>query len=119
MAADLPAPAKHDTASATRRLNAAGRGLWSALLLPPGFLMALIFVLAVVTVARSQYFFTRANLENIARQIAVVGILASGTTLLMLTGLIDLSIGAVSALVGLIATKLVLDSGVPFGIALA
>jgi ribose transport system permease protein len=119
MAADLPSPAPRDSASVKRRVKTAGRKLWSALLSPQGFLLALIFVLAVVTVARSEYFFTQANLENIARQIAVVGILASGTTLLMLTGLIDLSIGAVSALVGLIATKLVLDADVPFGAALA
>ena len=118
LAADLPSPGPSDGGATRRGLRAARRGLPSALLSPQGFLLALILILAIETVTQSQYFLTQANLENIGRQIAVVGILASGTTLLMLTGLIDLSIGAVSALVGLIATKLVLSSGVPFGIAL-
>jgi ribose transport system permease protein len=117
LAAELPGPARGDASPTRRRLSTARRGVPAALLSPQGFLLALILVLSVETALRSEYFLTQANLENIGRQIAVVGILASGTTLLMLTGLIDLSIGAVSALVGLLATKLVLDAGLPFGVA--
>jgi ribose/xylose/arabinose/galactoside ABC-type transport system permease subunit len=119
LAAEPPASGPNNAALTTRWLSAARRNLPSAVLSPQGFLLALILVLSVETSLRSEYFLTQANLENIGRQIAVVGILASGTTLLMLTGLIDLSIGAVGALVGLLATKLVLDAGLPFSIAAA
>lgn len=117
LAADLPNPAPRETALTRRWLSAARTNVPAALLSPQGFLLALILVLSVETALRSEYFLTQANLENIGRQIAVVGILASGTTILMLTGLIDLSIGAVSAFVGLLATKLVIDTGLPFGVA--
>ncbi len=117
LAADRPVAARGEGSATRRRLSGARRSVPSAMLSPQGFLLALILVLSVETALRSEYFLTQANLENIGRQIAVVGILASGTTLLMLTGVIDLSIGAVSALVGLMATKLVVDAGVPFGVA--
>jgi ribose transport system permease protein len=102
------------SSSPARLARAVGR----AALTPQGFLLALIIAICVVTALRSQYFLTAANIENIGRQVAVTGVLAGGTTLLMLAGLIDLSIGAASALVGLVAIKLVLDAGVTYVLAL-
>jgi len=102
------------TSRAGSWLTRVGLAIGRAALTPQGFLFALIVVICIVTAARSQYFLTATNIENIGRQIAVTGILAGGTTLLMLAGLIDLSIGAATALVGLVAIKLVLSAGIPF-----
>jgi ribose transport system permease protein len=109
-------PAAQRASSTSMRI---ARAALSAMVTPQGFLLALIVAIGVVTSLRSQYFLTTQNIENIARQIAVSGILAGGTTLLMLSGLIDLSIGAATAFVGLVAIKLVLSAGLPFVPALA
>jgi ribose/xylose/arabinose/galactoside ABC-type transport system permease subunit len=53
-----------------------------------------IAVLMVVTATQSDVFFTWQNFENVLVQVAVVGILAAGTTMLMVSGGIDLSIGS-------------------------
>ncbi len=48
----------------------------------------------------SDNFFSLNNIMNVLRQVSVVGILAVGMTFVILTGGIDLSVGAVMALVG-------------------
>ena len=57
-----------------------------------GFIFILI-LLVILAAYASEFFFTADNLGNLSRQIAVTGILASGTVILMLSGLLDLSIG--------------------------
>lgn len=49
------------------------------------------------------YFLTEGNLENVSRQIAVTTILAVGQTLVILSGGIDLSVGATAALAACVA----------------
>lgn len=51
-------------------------------------------------------FFTVANLSNVLRQNAFIAILAAGMTFVILTGGIDLSVGSVVALSGVIAADL-------------
>ncbi|WP_280155994.1 ABC transporter permease [Piscinibacter sp. XHJ-5] len=58
------------------------------------------------------------NLVGILRQVAIVGIMASAMTFVIMTGGIDLSIGPVLALSGLVAV-LSLDAGLGLPIALA
>jgi fructose transport system permease protein len=58
------------------------------------------------------------NLSLVAQQVAVVGSLAVGQTLVILTAGIDLSIGAVMVLTSLVMSKLVHDHGVPSLLAL-
>ena len=58
------------------------------------------------------------NLVGILRQVAIVGIMASAMTFVIMTGGIDLSIGPVLALSGLVAV-LSLDAGLGLFIALA
>ena len=59
-------------------------------------LVVLFLFFAIATPA----FLTPENLFNILRQVAIVGIVAVGMTLVMLTGGIDLSVGAIVALAG-------------------
>jgi ribose/xylose/arabinose/galactoside ABC-type transport system permease subunit len=61
------------------------------------------FILAIIIGALTKGdLFSARNLTNLVRQVSVNGILASGMTMVILTGGIDLSIGSVVALTGVI-----------------
>jgi ribose transport system permease protein len=75
------------------------RSLWKVVLQDHGALLALV-LLAAFTATQSEAFLTWANVLNILRQAAPVGIIALGMTLVIIMGGIDLSVGAVCALVG-------------------
>ena len=76
-------------------------------------LVVVISLLAAVTATQSDVFFTRENFENILIQVSVVGILASGTTLLMVSGGIDLSIGSGVSVSGMVMGYLMAHSTSP------
>ncbi|KTR05505.1 ribose ABC transporter permease [Aureimonas ureilytica] len=96
------------------RLAAWGNLIHSPLVLP---LAGLIVVSCLMGLA-SDNFFTVSNLLNVLRQVAVVAVLAVGMTFVILTGGIDLSVGAVMALVGTISAGLIVHSGLPAEVAL-
>jgi ribose transport system permease protein len=58
-------------------------------------------------------FFTYSNLSNVLRQTSMVGLVSIGMTLVILTGGIDLSVGAAVALSAIIAAKLSVYGLVP------
>jgi len=58
-------------------------------------------------------FFSGRNLSLILQQVTVVGVIAIGQTLVILTAGIDLSCGMVMALGGIVMTKLAVDAGLP------
>src|SRR6266511_2545316 len=60
---------------------------------------------------KSDRFFTGGNFSLIVQQVMVVGTLAIGQTLVILTAGIDLSNGAVMALGNIVMTKLAIDTG--------
>lgn len=66
-------------------------------------LIAVVILLSLI----SDVFFTAENLMNIVRQISINGILAVGMTFILLTGGIDLSIGALMAVAAVIAASIV------------
>jgi ribose transport system permease protein len=72
-----------------------------------------LFVLCLVLGFLSEKFFTTANGINVLRQVAVNICIATGMTLIVLTGGIDLSVGSVLALCGAVAAGL-LKNGMPF-----
>lgn len=65
----------------------------------------------------SEYFFTTTNLLTIALQTSVIGIIAIGQTMVIITGGIDLSVGSIVAFSGITAGLLV-ERGVPLSLAL-
>ena len=71
-----------------------------------GIYIAFLILLVFLTVA-SPAFLTPTNIINIVRQISVIGIIAVGMTYVIITGGIDLSVGAIVALAGVITTSLV------------
>lgn len=66
-------------------------------------LTAVLLVLCVITASRSDVFLTVDNLRNVFLQVSVLSIAAAGTTMLMVAGGIDLSIGAAMSLVAVSA----------------
>jgi len=65
--------------------------------------LSLIILFIVLTIA-SPNFFTTTNLSSVVRQTAVINIMALGMTMIIITGGIDLSVGAILAMGGLLGT---------------
>ena len=76
-----------------------------------GALVAVLVLGALLTVA-SPYFLTTGNLSNILVQASVIALLAGGQTFVILTGGVDLAVGALTALAGAIAGHLMIKLGV-------
>ncbi len=68
---------------------------------------------------QSSAFLSGSNLSLILQQVMVVGVIAIGQTLVILTAGIDLSCGMVMALGGIVMTKLATESGLPTWAAVA
>ena len=66
----------------------------------------------------TERFFSAQNLSLIMQQVMVVGVIAIGQTLIILTAGIDLSCGMVMALGSIVMTKFAADLGVPAPIAI-
>ncbi|MFR5601336.1 MAG: ABC transporter permease [Lachnospiraceae bacterium] len=62
----------------------------------------------------SPYFLSLKNFMNILSSISVVGIIATGMTLVMITRGIDLSVGSIIALTGCVAALLIVNYQVPW-----
>jgi ribose/xylose/arabinose/galactoside ABC-type transport system permease subunit len=58
---------------------------------------------------KSDEFLTLTNFQNIFQQVSVLGVLAVGATLLMVAGQLDLSVGGATALISVVAAKLLTD----------
>ena len=68
-------------------------------------ILIMLLVLIIYFSFGSEYFLTGSNVVNVLRQSAVTGISAVGLTYVMLTGGIDLSIGAVIGLTAVTAAS--------------
>ncbi|MDX7950290.1 ABC transporter permease [Lichenihabitans sp. Uapishka_5] len=82
----------------------------------PGPLIGLI-VVALVLSTLSPYFLTTRNIVNIFSQVSDIGIMAAGSALVIITGGIDLSVGAVLATSLMVNAWLYRYGGVPFPLA--
>src|SRR3954451_25301117 len=82
-----------------------------------GPLIALILACIFFT-TQSDRFLDPANFSLIIQQVMVIGTLAIGQTLIILTAGIDLSCGTAMALGSIVMTKLAVESGVPAGLAI-
>lgn len=67
-----------------------------------GLLLALLLLVVILSFI-SKTFFTAHNLMNVVRQISINGLIALGMTFVILTGGIDLSVGSLVAVSGVIA----------------
>jgi len=81
-------------------------------------LLAILVLLAAALSFISPYFLTTTNLLNIGRGIAIVGIVAVGETIVIISGGFDLSVGSVMAAAGMTAGWMV-TQGLPLPLAFA
>lgn len=79
-----------------------------------GIAIALALEVAVFAVL-SPYFFTAENILNVSLQTSITAIIAAGMTFVILTGGIDLSVGALVAFSGVVATS-VLKADLPLAL---
>jgi len=80
--------------------------------------LAGLIVVSILMAFASENFFSVSNILNVLRQVSIIGILAVGMTFVILTGGIDLSVGAVMALCGTLGAGLMVKMGTPGGIGL-
>jgi ribose/xylose/arabinose/galactoside ABC-type transport system permease subunit len=78
-----------------------------------------LIILCVVMTILSPYFLTFSNLFNVGTQIAVVAILALGQTFVIVSGGIDLSVGSVLGLAGIVFGWAAAVANLPLPVALA
>lgn len=76
-------------------------------------LAVVLILLFILFSATTDSFLTVPNLINVIRQVSFTGIAAVGATMVLLIGGIDLSVGSVTALVGVIAAKVIIEAGYP------
>jgi ribose transport system permease protein len=82
-----------------------------------GGLIVLLVLFGAMTLA-SDEFLTGDNMANLARQVAIFGIIAVGQLLVILTAGIDLSVGSVLGLTGCVTAQLLVE-GMPVPLAIA
>ncbi len=81
-----------------------------------GGLIVLLILFGALTLGTNE-FLTANNMANLARQVAVFGIIAVGQLLIILTAGIDLSVGSVLGLTGCITAELLVHGiGIPIAI---
>jgi fructose transport system permease protein len=97
-----------------------GRRIHSTLHRMPALSPLIVLIVACIAFGVSNgRFFNPANLSIVLQQAAVVGSLAVGQTLVILTAGIDLSVGAVMVLATLVMAKLAAENGLPGPLAFA
>ena len=93
------------------------RGRWDGVLLffarDAGVAVALVLIVAFFSIT-APYFATSENFLKIFVQIAINTVLASGMTLVILTGGIDLSVGSVLALCTVVGALIMTNPDIPF-----
>lgn len=77
-----------------------------------------LFILIIMGVAlslMSPHFLTKVNLLNVLRQVCVSTLLSVGFTIVLASGHMDLSVGSLLGLSGMILAKLIVEAGIPTG----
>ena len=80
-------------------------------------IVLVMIVLTVIFTSMEPGFISTANIINIIRQASIMIIVACGATFVMVAGGIDVSVGGVACLTGIIVAKL-LSIGMPVALAL-
>jgi ribose/xylose/arabinose/galactoside ABC-type transport system permease subunit len=78
-----------------------------------GVIVALLIMVVVLSVLTDK-FFTYLNIMNILRQVSIAGIAAFGVTFTVLLGGLDISIGSVQGLVGILSSLILVNTNNPY-----
>ncbi len=101
MSTDIAAAARHRRGSLAGTIGAIGTHNFS-------LLIALAVLVAIFGALRPDVFFLTRNIENIGQGIAILGVLATAQTIVIISGGLDISVGAV---VGLSTVSIALAAG--------
>ena len=77
-----------------------------------------LFILIIMGVAlslMSPYFLTKVNLLNVLRQVCVSTLLSVGFTIVLASGHMDLSVGSLLGLSGMLLAKMIVEAKIPTG----
>lgn len=74
-----------------------------------GIFLVLILMFVIAS-SISPFFFTQTNLTNLIRQVVVISIIACGETIVLISGMVDISPGSVCALAGVIASDVMVHT---------
>ena len=75
-----------------------------------GIFMILALLIVILSVIRP-VFLTPDNIINVIRQVTIVAIIGIGMSFVLISGEIDLSVGSICALSGIIVTMCLMDLG--------
>jgi ribose transport system ATP-binding protein len=82
-------------------------------------LLALVLLIGAITASINPRFLSAVNLLNMANLIGLFGVFSIGQGLIIITGGIDLAVGSVFALLGVVFIDLLANHGVPWPAAVA
>lgn len=77
-----------------------------------------VLILVIVLTVSTDLFLTGRNLRNVGLQASALAAIAFGQTVVILTGGLDLSVGAIVALVSVVTALAMVEFGMPLGILL-
>ncbi len=83
-----------------------------------GILILLVVLCAFFAIATEGIFIKADNLLNVARQVAMIGIASVGMAFVMITGGMDLSIGSLQGLLGVLTAMMMVNGGFPIWLAI-
>ena len=83
-----------------------------------GILFVLIGIIIIAAIM-SPAFLTGQNFLNILKQVSATGLLALGMTYVIISGGVDLSMGSILSVCGVVAVSLIPFVGIPFAIIIA
>src|ERR1041384_3073515 len=81
-------------------------------------ILLLLVVLCAIVAAASPQFLSVVNLQNVARLVGTYGIFSIGVGMVIITGGIDLSVGSICALLGVLLSMMLVEWGWPPSVAL-
>jgi ribose transport system permease protein len=103
---------------ARSRVTAGAADAWAAAA-RFGVVALLLLVIFIFFAITQSDFLTSSNIQNLLSSVSILFVISIGMTFVVLTGGIDLSVGSLLALSGLILSKLFNDAGIPIGAAVA
>src|SRR6187401_189687 len=81
--------------------------------------LLLLAALCVIVAIASPQFLSVTNVQNVARLVGTYGIFSIGVGVVIITGGIDLSVGSICALLGVLLSMMLVEWGWPPAVALA
>ncbi len=106
-------------AAATPRLQGPRLVVRGHRITPTGIFVVLLVALVAAAALATEDFLTERNLTNLLKQMVTTGLLSFGMLVVILTGGIDLSVGSIVALTGILSAGMISSLPIPVALAVA